>query len=500
MADKPIRVGFVGAGANCRRHHIPKLKAQPGVELVALANRSRESGERVAREFGFARVEDDWRTVVQAPDVDAVCIGTWPYMHREVTVAALGAGKHVLCEARMAMNAAEGREMLAASRNAPHLTAQLVPSPPTLEFDSTLSSMINDGYVGEVLAVELHTTQQAGFVDREAPLHWRQDVSLSGHNILNMGIWYEAILRWLGPARRVTAMTKTAVPRRKDSAGAWRGGEGAHPIQNPPQPQGRRRGPPAVQRRHRAGPGQRPLDLRQRGHAAAGAGGQAADGRAARRQGAEGDRRTSRAAHWLAGRGGVRQRHPRAREDLADHVRGRGALHGVHRRRHPQRGQRPGGRRRRALRRRGSMKTVVALPGEGIGIEVVEATCELLASTGLPLKILTPPQGAAATRSHGSPIPEETKRAAREADGVLFGAAGPSSSPVVAWLRWEMEAFAGVRPIRYYPGMRSPLAEPQGIDYVIVRENSEGLYPGREGALAEIARLMPHLSDKTRRT
>jgi predicted dehydrogenase len=222
MADTPIRVGFVGAGANCRRHHIPKLKAQAGVELVAVANRSRESGERVAKEYGFARVEDDWRKVVQASDVDAVCIGTWPYMHRELTVAALGAGKHVLCEARMAMNAAEGREMLAASRRAPNLVAQLVPSPPTLEFDSTLSSMIADGYVGEVLAVELHTSQQAGFVDREAPLHWRQDVDLSGHNILNMGIWYEAMMRWLGPARRVTAMTKTAVPRRKDSGGAWR--------------------------------------------------------------------------------------------------------------------------------------------------------------------------------------------------------------------------------------------------------------------------------------
>jgi predicted dehydrogenase len=222
MADTPIRVGFVGAGANCRRHHIPKLKAQVGVELVAVANRSRESGERVAKEYGFARVEDDWRKVVQASDVDAVCIGTWPYMHRELTVAALGAGKHVLCEARMAMNAAEGREMLAASRRAPNLVAQLVPSPPTLEFDSTLSSMIADGYVGEVLAVELHTSQQAGFVDREAPLHWRQDVDLSGHNILNMGIWYEAMMRWLGPARRVTAMTKTAVPRRKDSGGAWR--------------------------------------------------------------------------------------------------------------------------------------------------------------------------------------------------------------------------------------------------------------------------------------
>ena len=222
MADKPIRVGFVGAGANCRRHHIPKLKAQPAVELVAVANRSRESSERVAKEYGFARVEDDWRKVVEAPDVDAVCIGTWPYMHRELTVAALGAGKHVLCEARMAMNAAEGRQMLAASRQAPQLIAQLVPSPPTLEFDWSLASMINEGYVVEVLAVELHTAQQAGFVDREAPLHWRQDVALSGHNIMNMGIWYEAMMRWLGPARRVMALGKVAVPRRTDEAGTAR--------------------------------------------------------------------------------------------------------------------------------------------------------------------------------------------------------------------------------------------------------------------------------------
>ena len=69
---------------------------------------------------------------------------------------------------------------------------------------------------------------------------------------------------------------------------------------------------------------------------------------------------------------------------------------------------------------------------------------------------------------------------------MLFGAAGPSTSPVVSWLRWEMAAWAGVRPIRFLPGMRSPLADPDGIDYVLLRENSEGLYPGREGELAEI--------------
>ena len=135
------------------------------------------------------------------------------------------------------------------------------------------------------------------------------------------------------------------------------------------------------------------------------------------------------------------------------------------------------------------MKTIVALPGEGIGPEVVDATCELLMATGLPLKILTPAQG--------SPLPEATKRAAREADGVLFGAAGPSTSLVVSWLRWEMAAWAGVRPIRFFPGMRSPLADAEGIDYVLLRENSEGLYPGREGDLAEIVRLLPNLSDRT---
>src|SRR5437899_2928964 len=222
MTDQAIRVGFVGAGNNTRRHHIPKLKAQAGVELTAVANRSRESGERVAKEFGIGRVDDDWRALVRAPDVDAICIGTWPYMHAEITIAALQAGKHVLCEARMAMNAAEGRRMLEAARRAPQLVAQLVPAPHTLEVDSTLKALLADGYVGEVLAVELSAARQPSFVDRDAPLHWRQDATRSGHNILTMGIWYEAMLRWLGPARRVSAMAKIAVPRRRDESGALR--------------------------------------------------------------------------------------------------------------------------------------------------------------------------------------------------------------------------------------------------------------------------------------
>jgi isocitrate/isopropylmalate dehydrogenase len=138
------------------------------------------------------------------------------------------------------------------------------------------------------------------------------------------------------------------------------------------------------------------------------------------------------------------------------------------------------------------IKTVVALPGEGIGVEVVEATCELLAAASLPIEIVTPPQIAAP----GSPVPEETKRVCREADAVLFGAAGPATTRVVGWLRWEMDAWAGVRPAKFYAGMRSPLADPEGIDLVVIRENSEGVYPGREGDLADAQRALPELRDR----
>ena len=216
-----LRVGVVGAGANTRKYHIPNLKAQPGVEIVSVANRSRESGEKAAKDFGIARVYDTWQQLVDADDTNAICIGTWPYLHAPVTLAALARGKHVLCEARMAMNAAEARTMLEASRRVPNLVTQLVPAPHTLWADATLKSMIADGYLGDVLAVEVRATQ-GKFVERDAPLHWRQDMSLSGFNVLNMGIWYEAMMRWVGPAARVSAMTSVAVPQRRDASGVMK--------------------------------------------------------------------------------------------------------------------------------------------------------------------------------------------------------------------------------------------------------------------------------------
>ena len=106
-----IRVGIVGAGANTRLRHIPGLQAIEEVEIVSVANRTIESARRVAREFGIPKVFDHWEDLVMARDLDAVVIGTWPNLHCAVTLAALDAGKHVLCEARMARNAKEARAM-----------------------------------------------------------------------------------------------------------------------------------------------------------------------------------------------------------------------------------------------------------------------------------------------------------------------------------------------------------------------------------------------------
>src|SRR4051794_41603076 len=119
MAERSLRVGLVGAGDNTRRRHIPGLRAQPTVEVVAVCNRRPESTEAVARDFAIPRTFSRWQDLVADPDIDAVLIGTWPYLHCPITLAALAAGKHVLTEARMALNAAEARQMLAASRAQP---------------------------------------------------------------------------------------------------------------------------------------------------------------------------------------------------------------------------------------------------------------------------------------------------------------------------------------------------------------------------------------------
>lgn len=219
MSEKTIRIGLIGAGGNTRSRHIPGFQKQPNVEIAAVANRSRASGQHVADEFGIPSVHDTWQDLLNDSDLDAVCIGTWPYMHAPLTIAALQAGKHVLCEARMAMNHSEAQAMLDASLRHPGLVAQIVPAPHTLGFDRTIIKMIASGCIGDLIAIDARIAAVRSYPDSAGAVHWRQDRSLSGDNIMNMGIWYEAMMRWVGPARSVMAFGQNVVRQRLNESG-----------------------------------------------------------------------------------------------------------------------------------------------------------------------------------------------------------------------------------------------------------------------------------------
>jgi predicted dehydrogenase len=190
----------------------------PGVEIVAVANRSLESSRRAAEEFGIPRAYADWQQLIGADGIDAVLIGTWPYMHKEITLAALETGRHVLCQARMANDAAEAREMLAASQRHPDRVCMLVPSSSGYAIDRAMLALVGGNLLGEVLSVDVHRLQR-GFANFAGELDWRHSAEFSGINVLNVGAIYENMMRWLGPGNRVRAMTRVHVPTRRDERG-----------------------------------------------------------------------------------------------------------------------------------------------------------------------------------------------------------------------------------------------------------------------------------------
>jgi len=222
-----VRLGLIGAGNTVQRNQIPGFRKIPECEIVAVANRSLASSKRVTDQFDIPRPYGNWQELLDDDSIDAVSIGTWPYMHRTITLAALERGKHVLCQARMANTAAEAREMLDASRRYPNLVTQLVPMSQSYWQDRLLKRMIDEGYVGEILSVELQRLQTGraqltgpgGFAAIDAEMSWRQAQEFNGLNALNVGQAYESAMRWLGPGTRVMAMSKIHVPYRRGPDG-----------------------------------------------------------------------------------------------------------------------------------------------------------------------------------------------------------------------------------------------------------------------------------------
>ncbi len=220
MANETIKVGFIGAGANTALRHIPGFRAQEGVELVGVANRSLESSKIAADKYEIGEAYPTWLDLVEDPTIDAICIGTWPYMHSTVTLTALDNGKHVLCEARMAMNAAEARDMLAASVANPDLVTQIVPPPHLMACERYVIELIADGFIGDIVNVNARITTGSAFPDTDTDAHWRHIRELSGNNVMTTGIWYENLMRLVGTASSVSANAQVVVPHRRSWDGS----------------------------------------------------------------------------------------------------------------------------------------------------------------------------------------------------------------------------------------------------------------------------------------
>src|SRR5713226_7208796 len=221
MAKHTLRVGLIGAGANTKLRHIPGLRALADVEIVAVCNRRPESTAAAACEHGIPRTHERWEHLVADPAIDAVVIGTWPYLHCAITLAALEAGKHVMTEARMAMNAGEAHRMLAAARRHPKLVAQIVPSPFGLKGHDVVAELLQSDYIGELREVQV-VHFGAALADPAAALSWRQDVTLSGYNTLTLGILHETVTRWIPSPARVMAQCHAFIPSRIDPASGVR--------------------------------------------------------------------------------------------------------------------------------------------------------------------------------------------------------------------------------------------------------------------------------------
>lgn len=134
-------------------------------------------------------------------------------------------------------------------------------------------------------------------------------------------------------------------------------------------------------------------------------------------------------------------------------------------------------------------KRVVVIDGEDAAPEAMRPAVALIDSMSLGIDFERPLVGEAAREQEGSAFPDETRAAIDASDATFFGSTSGPSGAALLYLRWGKETYANVRPTKYVAGYHSPLKNPEGIDFIIVRENLEDLYLGIEGDLQDIAGL-----------
>lgn len=210
-----IGIALIGSGF-ARRTQLPAFKACEGARVVAIASAHLENAERAAREFDIEHFTDDWREVVARDDVDLVSIVTPPSTHLEMTLAALDAGKAVLCEKPMAMNAVETDAM----RRRANETGRLALIDHELRFLNSrrrMRELLLSGEIGNVFHAKLLYRADAR-ADATRAWDWWSDKDAGGGALGAIGSHAVDAFRWLLGAEvsQVYASLATHVRERPD--------------------------------------------------------------------------------------------------------------------------------------------------------------------------------------------------------------------------------------------------------------------------------------------
>ncbi|AXV37654.1 MAG: NAD-dependent isocitrate dehydrogenase [Methanobacteriaceae archaeon] len=123
------------------------------------------------------------------------------------------------------------------------------------------------------------------------------------------------------------------------------------------------------------------------------------------------------------------------------------------------------------------MYKIAVIPGDGIGKEVMEATLHVLEAINVEFDYTFADAGDEYAEISGVPLPQETVDIVKASKACLFGAAGESAADVIVKMRQELDLYVNLRPVKSYPGTKCVYDD---LDFVIVRENTEGMYIGRE--------------------
>jgi len=216
MAD--VGVAILGTGWGLRTQ-APAFRLA-GLEVVAVWSRSPEKARRLASERGIPLGTSELDEILEHPGVDLVSVTTPPNTHRELAVAALEAGKHVLCEKPFALDAAEAEAMAAAARARPDRLALVDHELRFLPAFGRLRELVAEGYVGDLFGVEI-THHSAGRLDPEIEFNWWSEREKGGGYWGAIGSHYVDLLHFLLGSRAtgVSALLRTLVPERRDREG-----------------------------------------------------------------------------------------------------------------------------------------------------------------------------------------------------------------------------------------------------------------------------------------